>query len=137
MTYCRAITAFFGFLQREGFIESNPMEKLKMPKVPETVVPTLSEKEAQRLLAQPDRSTSEGFRDYAIVLTLLDTTVRLSELAGLKVSDIHYDQNLFRVLGKGQRERYVPFGRRVAKALMKYQLKHRPEYASGVGRLYR
>lgn len=108
-----------------------------MPKVPETVVPTLSEKEAQRLLAQPDRSTSEGFRDYAIVLTLLDTTVRLSELAGLKVSDIHYDQNLFRVLGKGQRERYVPFGRRVAKALMKYQLKHRPEYASGVGRLYR
>ena len=58
-TYCRAIRAFFGFLQREGFIESNPMAKVKMPKVPETVVPTFTEKEVERLLAQPDKSSKE------------------------------------------------------------------------------
>jgi site-specific recombinase XerD len=52
---------------------------------------------------------------------------RLSELAGLKTDDIDYEQNLFSVMGKGQRERFVPFGRRVAKALMKYQTKCRPE----------
>ena len=50
-TYCRAIKAFFGFLKREGFVERNPMEKVKMPKVPETVVPTFSEKEVEKLLA--------------------------------------------------------------------------------------
>ena len=126
-TYARAIRAFFGYLHCEGFIEVNPMAGVKMPKVPETVVPTFSEKEIEKLLAQPDKSSDEGFRDYAILLTFVDTGVRLSELANLKASDIDYEQNLFRVMGKGLKERYVPFGRRVAKALMKYQLKHRPQ----------
>jgi len=126
-TYSRAIRAFFGYLYREGFIEKNPMEKVKMPKVPEMVVPTFSEKEVEKLLAQPDKHSNEGFRDFAILLTLIDTGVRLLELAELKASDIDYEQNLFMVMGKGSKERYVPFGRRVAKALMKYQLKHRPD----------
>ncbi|MCK4723550.1 MAG: tyrosine-type recombinase/integrase [Dehalococcoidia bacterium] len=126
-TYARAIRAFFGFLYREGFAETNPMEKVKMPKVPETIVPTFSQKEIEKLLAQPDRHSNEGFRNYAILLTFYDTTVRLSELAGLKAADIDYEQNLFKVMGKGNKERYVPFGKRVAKTLMKYQLKHRPE----------
>jgi integrase/recombinase XerD len=126
-TYCRAIRAFFGYMHREGFIETNPMERVKMPKVPETVVPTFSEREIERLLAQPDRNSGEGFRDYAIMLALVDTGVRISELATLKVDGVDYDQNYLRVMGKGRKERYVPFGRRVARVLMKYQLKHRPE----------
>jgi len=126
-TYCRGIRAFFSFLKREGFVENNVMEKVKMPKVPEMVIPTLSEKEVEKLLAQPDKSSNEGFRDYCILLTLIDTGERLSELANLKTDDVDYEQNLFRVMGKGQRERFVPFGRRVAKALMKYQMKSRPE----------
>lgn len=126
-TYCRAIRAFFGYLYREDFIQTNPMEKIKMPKVPETVVPTFSEKETEKLLAQPNKHSNEGFRDFAILLTFIDTGVRLSELAELKASDIDYEQNLFKVMGKSSKERFVPFGRRVAKALMKYQLKHRSE----------
>jgi len=126
-TYCRAIRAFFGFLKREGFIEDNVMAKVKMPRVPETVIPTFSEKELERLLGQPDKTSNEGFRDYCLLLTFIDTGIRLSELACLKYDDIDYEQNLFRVMGKGLRERFVPFGRRVAKVLMKYQLKCRPE----------
>jgi integrase/recombinase XerD len=126
-TYCRAIRAFFGFLKREGFVEDNVMAKVKMPKVPEKVIPTFTEKEIEKLLAQPDKSSNEGFRDYCILLVLIDTGERLSELASLKTDDIDYEQNLFRVMGKGQRERFVPFGRKVAKALMKYQMKCRPE----------
>ena len=126
-TYCRAIRAFFGFLYREGFIDTNPMERVKMPKVPETVVPTFTQREIEKLLAQPNKHSNQSFRDYAILLTFIDTGTRLSELAELKIGDIDYEQNHFRVMGKGQKERYVPFGRRVAKALMKYQLKHRPE----------
>jgi integrase/recombinase XerD len=126
-TYCRAIKAFYSFLKREGFIEVNPVEKVRLPKLPELVIPTLSKREVEKLLAQPDKHSNEGFRDYAILLTLIDTGARLSELANLKVSNIDYEQNYFRVLGKGKRERFIPFGRRVAKALMKYQLKHRAE----------
>ena len=98
-----------------------------MPRVPDIVTPTFSEKELASLLAQPNRASNEGFRDYCLMLTLIDTGVRLSELAELKTDDIDYEQNQFRVMGKGKRERFVPFGRRVAKALMKYQLKCRPQ----------
>ncbi len=66
--------------------------------------PTFSEKEIEKLLAQPDRHSNEGFRDYTIMLTLVDTGVRLSELAELKATAIDYEQNLFRVMGKGSRE---------------------------------
>jgi len=126
-TYCRGIKAFFSFLHREGFTQTNPMEKVKLPKLPELLIPTLTQKEVERLLAQPNKQSSQGFRDFAILLTFVDTTVRLSELAELKASDIDYEQSYFKVMGKGKKERYVPFGRRVARVLMKYQLKHRPE----------
>ena len=126
-TYCRGIRSFFSFLNREGFLKKNVMARVKMPKVPERVIPTFTEKEIANLLAQPNKSTSEGFRDYCIILTLLDTGLRLSEMANLKTDDIDFEQNLLRVMGKGRRERHVPFGRRVAKALMKYQMKFRPE----------
>jgi len=126
-TYCRAIRAFFGFLKREGFIENNTLAKVKMPKVPEVVIPTFTEKELERLLARPDRGSNEGFRDYCLLLIFIDTGIRLSELAYIKCDDVDYEQNLFRVMGKGLRERFVPFGRRVAKTLMRYQMKCRPE----------
>ena len=126
-TYCRGIKAFFSFLHREGFTQTNPMEKVKLPKLPELLIPTLTQKEVERLLAQPNKQSSQGFRDFAILLTFVDTTVRLSELAELKASDIDYEQSYFKVMGKGRKERYVPFGRRVARVLMKYQLKYRPE----------
>jgi len=64
-TYARAIRAFFGFLYGEGFIDHNPMERVRMPKVPTKVVPTFTEIEAIRLLAQPDKHTDVGFRDCA------------------------------------------------------------------------
>jgi len=89
-TYCRGIKAFFSSLSREGFTQTNPMEKVKLPKLPELVIPTLTEKEVEKFLAQPNKQSSQGFRDYAILLTFVDTTVRLSELAELKASDIDY-----------------------------------------------
>jgi integrase/recombinase XerD len=126
-TYCRGIKAFFSFLSREGFMEINSMEKVKLPKLPELVIPTLTQKEVEKLLDQIDKHSAQGFRDFAILLTFVDSTVRLSELAELKASDIDYEQSYFKVMGKGRKERYVPFGRRVARVLMKYQLKYRPE----------
>jgi len=90
-TYYRGIRAFFGFLNREEFTTNNVMAKVKAPKVPDIVIPTFSEKEIVKLLAQPNKGTNQGFRDYCMLLTLIDTGIRLSELANLKVEDIDYE----------------------------------------------
>ncbi len=58
-TYCRGIKAFFSFLHREGFTQTNPMEKVKLPKLPELLIPTLTQKEVERLLAQPNKQSSQ------------------------------------------------------------------------------
>jgi site-specific recombinase XerD len=129
--YCRGVKAFFSFLKREDFIQTNPFEKVKLPKLPELVIPTFSQKEMQSLLAQPDKKSGTGFRDFALMLTLYDSGARLSEIANLQTGDIDYDQNLLRVMGKGRKQRYIPFGKKVAKALMKYQHQYRPEPVSG------
>jgi integrase/recombinase XerD len=125
-TYARAIRAFFSYLHREEMIDHNPMAKVKMPKVIKKVVPTFSDKEVERLLAQPNKKTDRGFRDYALMLTLVDTAARLSEIADLSVDDADIENGYLRVLGKGGEERYIPFGYKVAKALLKYRLRHRP-----------
>jgi len=124
--YARAIRAFFSYLVREGFLSSNPLAGVRMPKVPEKVVVTFSEMEMERVLSLPDKNNDKGFRDYSVMLTLYDTAIRLSELAGLTEGDIDFDSGYLRVMGKGGKQRYVPFGVRVAKALMKYKVKHRP-----------
>ncbi len=125
--YARAIRAFFSYLVREGFLGSNPVAGVRMPKVPQNVVATFSEREIERLLSLPDKQTDRGFRDYAVMLTYYDTAIRRSELADLTDGDIDFDSGYLKVMGKGRKQRYVPFGVRVAKALMKYKVKHRPQ----------
>ena len=93
---------------------------------PKKVVPTFSQKEVELLLAQPDKKTDRGFRDYALLLTFIDTAARLSEIANPSVDDVDIENGYLRVLGKGGKERYIPFGYKVAKAMLKYKMKHRP-----------
>jgi integrase/recombinase XerD len=126
-TYARAIRAFFGFLQREELIDTSPMLKVKMPKVPYKVVPTFSAREVERLLSQPNQHTRRGFRDYLMLLLFVDTAARLSEVASLKLDDVDLEQGYLHVMGKGGKERYIPFGNKVAKMLLKYKMKHRPD----------
>lgn len=126
-TYARAVRAFFGHLKREGLIDVNPFDKIKIPKVPKKVVPTFTKEEVQRLMSQPDRKTCEGFRDYVLMLVLLDTGARVSEVAGLTLESVDLESGYLKVMGKGGKERPIPFGYKVGKALMKYRLKYRPE----------
>jgi site-specific recombinase XerD len=126
-TYARGVRAFFGQLFREGLIDTNPMQKVKMPRVPKKVVPTFNERELERLLAAPDKHTDTGFRDYTLLLIFIDTAARLSEIANLGVDDVDLEQGYLKVMGKGSKERYIPIGHKVARALLKYRMKHRPE----------
>lgn len=110
-----------------GFIDENPARRVKIPKAPRTIVPTFNESQVRRLLSVIDRGRPIGFRDYCIVLTLLDTGIRSSELVGLELADLDLEEGHFRVMGKGSKERRVPIGASLQKALWKYANRYRPE----------
>ena len=122
--YLRSISAFWSWLLKEGFINSNPFARIKIPKAPTKVITPFTEEQIQNLIKAIDTSTITGLRNYAIVLTFLDTGVRLGELTGLKMNDVDFRNRTLKVLGKGDKERRLPIGKRLLAALWKYQLYH-------------
>jgi len=125
--YVRGLRAFFNWLHREGYTEEHLLADLKPPRVPNKLVEVLTEHEIRRILACLDPNTASGCRDTAIVITFLDTGLRLSELANVKLVDSHIDQGYFRIMGKGSKERIVPIGGVAEKALQRYVYHFRPE----------
>jgi integrase/recombinase XerD len=124
--YLRAIRAFWGWLLAEEFIEINPFDKITIPKPPKKVIMPFSEEQIHALLNTIDIKSAIGFRDWTIVLTLLDTGIRVSELTDLKLDDANLEQRHLKIHGKGSKERIVPIGVTVQKALAKYVNKYRP-----------
>ena len=123
--YVRTIKAFWSWLLEEGYIEENPIARLKLPRVPHKVIATFTPEQIQALIHGLDRRTPTGFRNYTIILLLLDTGLRLSELTNLEIEDIDFGQSCLLVSGKGSRERTVPFGVQVRRALWRYARNHR------------
>jgi site-specific recombinase XerD len=116
----RALKTFFGWLVEEGEIAVSPMAKTKPPAIPESPPEVLSEAQLARLLRACDGKAFEDRRDTAMILLFIDTGMRRSELAGLKVDDIDLETGVAIVLGKGRRPRGCPFGKRAAVALDRY-----------------
>jgi integrase/recombinase XerD len=115
-----ALKVFFKFLLSEGYIDYNPAEKISPPKIQKKIIETLSKEQIEKILSIPNKKRFTGFRDYVILLTFLDTGLRLSELINIKISQIDFSTNTLLVLGKGNKERKVPFGISLRKALEKY-----------------
>ena len=126
-TYVRSLRAFFSWLHREGYTEENILADLRPPKAPQKLVKVLTNEEIRKILACLDPDTATGCRDTAIVITFLDTGLRLSELTGLKISDAHIDQGYLKVMGKGSKERIVPIGGLAQKVLLRYIYHFRSE----------
>jgi len=128
--YLRSISAFWTWLLKERFIGSNPFARIKIPKAPTKVITPFTQEQICSLLQAIDTSSEAGLRNYAIVLMLLDTGMRLAELIGLRMDDVDLRNRALKVLGKGAKERRLPIGKRLLAALWKYQL-HRPQPATG------
>ncbi len=118
--YARAIRAFFRWLVDEEYLATNPMLKLKPPKLEQRMKQILSPEEIQQLLDATNPRTFLGARMYAMVALLYDSGLRASELVGLNLGDIQWSEYQVRVMGKGRKERLVPFGPVVHKALRRY-----------------
>jgi len=128
--HVRAIKAFWGWLSKEEYILENPLIKLPLPKVPQSLVKTLTIDQFKRLLVEVARHTPLGGKYYCILLFLLDTGVRMSELVNIKMADIDLVNCLVRVVGKGRKERIVPFHRVTRKQLQRYIKVFRPKLCS-------
>jgi len=114
-----ALRSFCNWLCRIGTLQNNPARAIRNPKTPQHLPRFLSEPEMQALLESPDDS-DEGRRDGAILELLYATGVRAGELTGLDLDSIDFDQRTVRVLGKGRKERVIPFGAIAADRLRAY-----------------
>ncbi|WP_432124088.1 tyrosine-type recombinase/integrase [Streptomyces sp. C10-9-1] len=116
----RSLKTFFNWLVDEEELDRSPMRTMKPPQTPEVVVPVVPDEAIKKLLTVCKGTAYKQRRDMAIIMLFLDTGVRLSELTDRSVGDLDLDLMVFRVLGKNNRERAVPFGRTAAQALDRY-----------------
>jgi integrase/recombinase XerD len=121
------IRHFFRFAFTEGFVQEDPAVNIQSPKFRQALPDFLSLAEVDRLLAQPDTNTTGGLRDKAMIELLYSTGLRVSELCGLKTADVQMEMGCLRCIGKGNKERLVPVGRRALETVQEYLTKSRPE----------
>jgi len=122
---------FFRFALIEGYIEDDPAATIESPKFRRSLPEFLSLQEVERILQQPDTSTVIGLRDKAMIELMYSCGLRVSELCGLRVADLHMGEGSLRCVGKGDKERIVPVGRRAIDAVRDYYNKARPELLRG------
>jgi integrase/recombinase XerD len=118
---------FFRFAQIQEIITTDPSLNLESPKIRRTLPGYLRLEEVERLLAQPDAKTAAGLRDRAMLEVLYSTGLRVSELTSLRVTDLDSKVGCIRCIGKGDKERIVPAGRKALSMVEKYLRDARPE----------
>ena len=117
----RSLKQFFSYLISEGLVENNPVKRLEKQKVRKKIIESFNEEQVLKILAAPDKTRFVGLRDYTVMLLLLDTGIRLSELVGIKLMDLKSAQNeLIITEGKGGKQRRVFFSSKAKETLRKY-----------------
>jgi integrase/recombinase XerD len=118
---------FFGFTQTQELIAADPSVNLESPKIRRSLPGYLRLEEVERLLAQPDGKTPFGMRDRAMLEVLYSAGLRVSELIGLRVSDLDTKVGCVRCIGKGDKERIVPIGKKALGMVERYLREARPK----------
>lgn len=122
-----ALRNFFRFAQIHELIAEDPSINLESPKIRRNLPGYLRLEEVEKLLQQPDGKTAQGLRDRAMLEVLYSTGLRVSELVGLRVSDLDSKVGCVRCIGKGDKERIVPVGRKALGMVDKYLREGRGE----------
>ena len=105
-----SLKSFFNYLVFEGYNDTSPMELIESPKIVTKLPDVLSIEEIKLLIKNSELNKNHGIRNSAILETLYGSGLRVSELINLKLSDIHYDDKLLLIQGKGNKQRLVPLG---------------------------
>lgn len=115
-----AIKSFYRFLVRERVIKDDPSSLVDSPKLWKRIPEALSVNEVDALLNQPNAREKQGIRDKAILETLYASGMRVSEGVNLKLKDVNLEVGFLRCIGKGNKERVVPLGKKAVSSIKKY-----------------
>jgi len=124
-----SLKSFYLFLLKKRLIRYSPFSEVISPKQEKYLPASMSEKEVEKLLNSPDVSKDIEQRDKAMIEMLYATGMRISELVNLKITDIDMNRSVIKVMGKGSKERLIPFGESASEALFNY-LKIRKDSSS-------
>lgn len=122
--YARTLKTFLKWMERVGYLAESLSRHVELPKVPkyeDVALEVLSDEEITHLLSLLDPTTDIGSRDRAIVCLMLESGLRLEEVANLEVDHVHLKEMYVKVSGKGDKEAYAPIGSTTQKALSRYQ----------------
>jgi len=123
-----SLKGFYSFLKNKKYISTNPFLTIKSPKIEKTYPKTLYEDQINAILdANNKREDAMKDRDQAILETLYFTGIRASELVNIKIQDFNLRHRTLRLVGKGNKERQVPFSEECKESIEKYLNKLRPE----------
>ena len=114
------LRSYFDYLIFENYRESNPTDLIEAPKIGVKLPDTLSEQEINSLISAIDLSKGEGERNRAMLETMYSCGLRVSELIHLKISDLFFDEGFIKIVGKGNKERFVPIHFRAQKYIIMY-----------------
>ena len=126
-----SLKIFFRYLAQEGLLSINVAETMESPKVWTMLPSVLTPKEIDRLFAAPDLTTPLGIRNRAVLELFYASGLRVSELAGLQLHDLHFDEHFLRCIGKGRKERVVPVGKNAIERVKQYIQSVRPQFTPG------
>jgi integrase/recombinase XerD len=121
------IRHFFRFALLEGYVQDDPAATIESPRFRQSLPEFLSLEEVDRLLAQPDLREVVGIRDRAMIELMYSCGLRVSELCGLRLADLQAEAGCLRCVGKGNKERLVPVGRKALEAVQRYLRVSRPK----------
>ena len=119
-----ALKSYFNYLIFEGYIQKSPISDIESPKLEKKLPEVLSETEITKLIESYDLNDNFGQRNRTIIEVLYGTGIRVSELINLKLSNIFFKENIMKITGKGNKERFVPIGN-IASSEIKVYLKIR------------
>jgi integrase/recombinase XerD len=131
VTRCLVVMrGFFSFLVREKVINENPTRKIEFPGKWKKLPKVLSLAQVDDLLAQPDKNTVLGLRDFAIIHLFYASGLRISEISGLTLDRVNLQHGFCTPFGKGSKERVVPMGSEAISAITQYLEDARPKFAT-------
>ncbi|HTX20639.1 MAG TPA: site-specific tyrosine recombinase [Candidatus Aquilonibacter sp.] len=123
-----ALRAFYKFAENEKLLPQNVAENLSLPRRWKRLPKTLTNEEIDKVLAPDPKETPESLRDQAILELAYASGLRLSELKNLRLEQLHLEAGFINVVGKGNKERVVPVGRKAVEALNRYIEVARPKF---------
>lgn len=125
-----ALKIFYRFLLAKGTVRGDPTETLSLPRIERYLPETLNELQVEQLLEAMDTNAPLGLRDRAMIELLYASGLRISELANARLENFNAEERILRVIGKGNKTRLVPVGRKACEALAAYLSAERPKLVS-------